>query len=164
MMVCFTAMAGSDIKVVQGDKKFLKTASGSATIEIIWEGATFDDQMPIQEKYMDIDNTCRYAAKGFAEKFNKKCKTVRIVEKANDVKYKFSMKLTKVDYFMNVMSFCPGMSTNIWGTMNIIDNKTGEVLVVISVSDLNGGNSPVLIESFSDSFEEMAEQIAKKLK
>ena len=49
------AFAGNPIKVVNGDKKFFKNAEGNVFLEVIYEGATFDDRMPLAEKYADIE-------------------------------------------------------------------------------------------------------------
>ena len=50
-----TAMAGSDIKVTEGNKKFLKTAEGNAILVFDWEGATFDNKEPLASKFSNLE-------------------------------------------------------------------------------------------------------------
>ena len=41
------AIAGNPIKVIKGDKKFFKNTEGNVFMEVIYDGATFDDKMPL---------------------------------------------------------------------------------------------------------------------
>lgn len=54
LLTMATAMAGSDLTVKRGNKKFIKEAKGVAALEFNFEGATFDDKMPLTDKYPDI--------------------------------------------------------------------------------------------------------------
>jgi len=155
-----TAMAGSDIKVLKGDKKFFKTAQGTAQLEIVWDQAKYDNRMPLTEQFKDMTKYAEASWNGFYETFNDKCKKVKVVRAANSYDYKFTMRVSNVDQYLKVMGFVPGPATKIWGTLTISDAKTGEELVIIDVDYVDGGASPSPFESFSDSFEKLAEEVA----
>lgn len=162
-MTCLSAMAGSDIKVTQGDKKFFKSAEGGATLEISWKDAKYDNgRETLEAHFGDMLTSIKEAAiAGFMQDFAKYSKKVNIVESSNDAKYKIVIKLTNVDQYYKVMGFVPGNATKIWGTLSISDTKSGEVLLEVSIDELDGGASPSPIETVSDSFEELAKQICK---
>lgn len=155
------AVAGSNISVVQGDKKFFKNALGKAVLEFVWDGATYDRKDPLKNHITDLDQLKPIAKSGFTETFNEKCKTVKIVEGAKDADYKFTMQVKNMDRYVKVMGWVPGPATKVWGTLTITDLKTGNVCVVIEVNEVDGGANPSPVESFSDCFEELAKQVAK---
>lgn len=158
---CLTAMAGSDIKVTEGNKKFLKTAEGNAVLVFDWDGATFDNKEPLTSKFSNLEELKKVAWNGFAETFNEKSKKVKVVADEANAKYKFAMKVTNMDQYFKVMGFVPGNATKVWGTMTITDLSTGEVLAIIEVKEVNGGANPSPDGSFSDCFEELAKQVSK---
>lgn len=158
---CMTAMAGSDIKVIEGNKKFLKTAEGNAVLVFDWDGATFDNKQPLAEKFSNLEGLKKIAWSGFEETFNEKSKKVKIVADENGAKYRFSMKVTNMDQYFKVMGFIPGNATKVWGTLTVTDLSTGEVLAVIEVKEVNGGANPSPDGSLSDCFEELAKQVSK---
>ena len=161
VMGCMTAMAGSDLKVVEGDKKFLKTASGNAVLIFDWEGATYDNKEPLTNHYSNLEQLKPIAWNGFVEEFNKKSKNVKVVKDATDARYQFSMQVTNMDMYVKVMSFIPSPATKVWGVMTVTDLQTGEVIAIIQVKEVNGGGNPSPDGSFSDCFEELGKQMAK---
>lgn len=160
-VVSISAMAGSDLTVIQGDKKFMKAADGNAVIEFVWDGATYDYKQPLAEKFENLEELKNVAWNGFAETFNKKSKKVKIVSDAAGARYKFVMQVKNMDQYFKVMGFIPGNATKVWGTMNVTDLQTGETIAVIEVKEVNGGANPSPNGSFSDCFEELAKQIVK---
>lgn len=160
-MTCMCAYAGLDIKVAQGDKKFMKTAEGKAVVEILWDGAQYDNKMPLEQKFDNLKECQAASLNGFKESLNDNSKKVKTVEDAKDATYKISIKITNVDQYFKVMGFVPGNATKIWGTLTISDAKSGDVLLVVDINEVDGGASPSPIETFSDSFEELAEQLTK---
>lgn len=110
---CMTAMAGSDIKVTEGNKKFLKTAEGNAILVFDWEGATFDNKEPLASKFSNLEELKNVAWNGFTETFNEKCKKVIIVADETNVKYKSAMKVTNIDQYFKVIGFVPGNATKV---------------------------------------------------
>ncbi len=160
-MISMNAMAGLDIKVTKGDKKFFKTAAGSAVVEFVWDGATYDKKEPLGKHFSNLNELMDLALKGFTETFNDKCKKVKVEGDLKDAQYKFTMKITNMDQYYKVMGFIPGNATKVWGTMTITDAGSGEELVVIDVDEVDGGANPNPNGSFCDCFEELAEQVAK---
>lgn len=163
LMLCITVMcafAGSDIKVMEGNKKFFKSAQGEALLTINWGQATYDYKKPLTEKFGDLEPYADASYSGFIDSFNDECKKVKIVPGSKNAKYQFTIDVTNVDQYIKVMGFVPGPATKIWGTLTITDIATGEKLLVVDIKSVDGGASPSPFESFSDSFEELAEQVA----
>jgi hypothetical protein len=153
--------AGNPLKVKEGNKKFFKTAEGGALLEIIYDGATFDGKMPLTEKYNDIKNKTKISYDGFVEEFSERSKNVQIVSKKDDANYKITVKVTKVDEFVNVMGFIPGPCIRVWGTLTITDIRDGSTLLVVDIDEIDGGSAPTTDRAFNDTFGELGERIAK---
>lgn len=156
-----TASAGLDISVTQGDKKFFKTAEGNAVLELLWDGATYDGKMPLEEKFTNLSYLKKVAYNGFEETFNDKSKKFKIVKDQSAAKYKITMKVSKMDQYFKVMGFIPGNATKVWGTLTVTEIATGNVVLVVNVDEVDGGANPSPDETFSDCFEELAEQLTK---
>lgn len=158
---CMTAFAGSDIKVVDGDKKFLKTAEGNAVLVINWDDATYDDKMPLAVHFSELENLKKIGWSGFAEEFNDRSKKVKVVKNEADAKYKFTLDVKKMDQYFKVMGFIPGNATKVWGTLTVTDLSNGNKIAVIDVKEVDGGANPSPDGSFSDCFEELGKQVSK---
>lgn len=116
--------------------------------------------MPLGEKWK-IDEVKKIAVFGFMEEFNDRCKKVEVVGDATDAKYKFTMKVTKMDQYFKVMGFVPGNATKVWGEFTITDIATGEVLVKAKIDEVNGGANPSPDGSISDCFEELGKEVSR---
>lgn len=154
--------AANPLTLKQGDKKFLKNAKGGALLEFIYDGATYDDRMPLTEKFPDIDKLKKLSWDGFVEEFNERCKTVKVVTKAEEANYKFTVKVTKIDQFINVMGFIPGPCVRAWGTLTVSDLKSGESLLVLDIDEIDGGSNPSPDGAYSDCFEELGKLFVKQ--
>lgn len=161
ILCLFASTYAADIYVVNGDKKFFKSASGNAVLEFVWENARYDNKMALEEHYSNLENLKAVAWNGFVETFNEKCKTVKVVRYASDAKYKMTMKVVNMDSYTKVMGFIPAPATKVWGTFTITDIATGEVLVEINVKEVDGGANPSPDGTFSDCFEELGKQVSK---
>lgn len=161
VLCLFTSAFASNINVIKGDKRFFKSASGNAILEFIWDDAQYDNKMALEEHYSDLENLKKVAWSGFVETFNEKCKTVKVVKNATIAKYKMTMKVENMDSYTKVMGFIPAPATKVWGIFTITDIKTGEVLVIIKVKEVNGGANPSPDGTFSDCFEELGKQVSK---
>ena len=161
MLVGITAFAGNPLKVIGGDKKFFKTAEGGALLEISYDGASFDGKKPLTEKYSDIPEKCKISYDGFVEEFSEKCKKVQIVKSAKEAKYKISIKVTKVDEFVNVMGWIAGPCIRVWGTLTITDINGGAPLLVVDIDEIDGGSATSTDGAFEDTFNELGRRIAK---
>lgn len=154
-----TALA-SDLNVTSGNKKFFKTAQGGVFLEFIWDGATYDGKMPLEEKFTELEAWKKTAWAGFKEEFDDNCKKAKIVSDIAEANYKITMKVTKMDQYVKVMGWIPAPATKVWGTLTITDVQTGEVLLTAEVEEVDGGANPVPEGTFSDCFEELGEQVA----
>lgn len=161
-MTCMMSMAGN-VKVLQGDKKFLKRNTGELLLEINWRNAQYDYRKPLKQEFPQFDKYAEASWSGFAQDFNDECDHMVVVRRSNTAKYKIVIDVTNVDQYLKVTGLLPGPATKIWGTLKIVDIATGEVMVLISFNEVNGGASPSPYESFSDSFEELGETVAEKL-
>lgn len=160
-LVNISAMAGLDISVTKGDKKFFKTSEGNAVLEIVWDGATYSKSESLSAHFDNFDELKKRAEASFTETFNKKCKKVKIADKAADTMYKLTLKVADMDQYVNVMGFIPGKATKIWDTITVSNVQTGEELVVIAVDEVDGGGNPSPDNSFADCFKELAVQVCK---
>ena len=160
-VAAIAVFAGNPLKVKDGNKKFFKTAEGGALLEIIYDGATFDDKMPLTEKYGDMANKTKISYDGFVEEFSERNKKVKIVTKKEDAKYKITVKVTKVDEFFNVMGFVAGPCIRVWGTLTITDTSDGSTLLVVDIDEIDGGSALNVDRAFNDTFGELGERVSK---
>lgn len=155
------AFAGNPIKVVNGDKKFFKNAEGKVFLEVIYEGATFDDRMPLNERYSDIEAKTIISYNGFIEEFVERNTALKFVETIEEATYKMTIQVTKVDEFFNVMGWVAGPCIRVWGTLTITDVKSGDSLLVVEIDEIDGGGAPTVDRAFNDTFGELGKRIAK---
>ena len=152
-IIATVAFAANPIKVVSGDKKFFKSAEGNIYLEVKYDGASFDDRMPLTEKYDDMESKTTISYDGFIEEFkdnNKKMDFVTI-----------TIQVTKIDEFINVMGWIPGPCIRVWGTLTVTDVKSGESLLVVEIDEIDGGSAPTTDRAFNDAFGKLGEKIAK---
>lgn len=155
------AFAGNPIKVIGGDKKFFKNAEGAMLLEISYAGATFDGKMPLTDKYRDIPEKTRISYDGFIEEFSDKNNKITFVKDASQAKYKMSIKITKIDEFVNVMGFIPGPCIRAWGTLTVTAIGSNDPLLVVDIDEVDGGSAPTTDRAFNDTFGELGKRIAK---
>lgn len=153
--------AGNPLKVTNGDKKFFKTAEGGCLVEINYDGASFDGKMPLTEKYSDMEAKKKISYEGFVEEFEDHNKKMKITKDAASAKYKMTIKVTKVDEFINVMGFVSGPCIRVWGTLTITDINGGAPLLVVDIDEIDGGSAFNTDRAFNDTFGELGERIAK---
>ena len=162
VMVATVTFAANPLKVVNGDKKFFKNAEGTVFLEVIYdESATFDDKMPLTEKYNNLDEKATIAYNGFIEEFSERNKKLQFVNTEEEATYKITVRVTKVDEFVNIMGFIPGPCIRVWGTLTVTDVKSGEALLVVDIDEIDGGSAPTTDAAFNDTFGELGKSIAK---
>ena len=161
VMVATITFAANPIKVVNGDKKFFKNAEGTVFLEVIYEGATFDDKMPLTEKYDNVEEMTTISYDGFIEEFSERNSRLSFVKTEEEATYKMTIKVTKVDEFINIMGFIPGPCIRVWGTLTITDVKSGDTLLVVEIDEIDGGSAPTTDRAFNDTFGELGQKIAK---
>ena len=160
-IIATVAFAANPLKVVNGDKKFFKNAEGTVFLEVIYEGASFDDKMPLTEKYDNMEEKTTLSYNGFIEEFSERNDKLQFVKTEEEATYKMTIRVTKVDEFINVMGFIPGPCIRVWGTLTVTDVKTGESLIVVEIDEIDGGSAPTSDRAFNDTFGELGEKIAK---
>ena len=156
------AFASNPLKVVSGDKKFFKSAEGNVFLEVIYDdNATFDGKMPLTEKYDNLEEKTTISYEGFIEEFSDRNSKLKFVKTEEEATYKMTIRVTKVDEFINVMGFIPGPCVRIWGTLTVTDVKSGESLIVVEIDEIDGGSAPTTDRAFNDVFGKLGEKIAK---
>ena len=80
VMVATVTFAANPLKVLNGDKKFFKNAEGTVFLEVIYDGATFDDKMPLTEKYDNMEEKTTISYNGFIEEFSQRNKKLQFVK------------------------------------------------------------------------------------
>ena len=161
-IIATVTFAANPLKVVNGDKKFFKNAEGTVFLEVIYdESATFDDKMPLTEKYDNMEEKTTISYNGFIEEFCERNKKLQFVKTEEEATYKITIRVTKVDEFINVMGFIPGPCIRVWGTFTVTDAKSGETLLVVDIDEIDGGSAPTTDRAFNDTFGKLGEKIAK---
>ena len=160
-IVTTVAFAANPIKVINGDKKFFKSAEGNVILEVIYDDATFDDKMPLTEKYSNIDEKTEISYNSFVEVFSQRNSKLNFVKDEAEAKYKMTIRVTKVDEFVNIMGFIPGPCIRVWGTLTVTDAKTGDSLLVVEIVEIDGGSAATTDRAFNDTFGELGQKIAK---
>ena len=160
-IIATVAFAANPIKVVSGDKKFFKSAEGNIYLEVKYEGASFDDKMPLTEKYNDMESKTTISYNGFIEEFKDNNKKMDFVTTESEANYKITIQVTKIDEFINVMGWIPGPCIRVWGTLTVTDVKSGESLLVVDIDEIDGGSAPTTDRAFNDAFGKLGEKIAK---
>ncbi len=156
------AFAGNPLKVVNGDKKFFKSAEGKVFLEVIYnDDATYDGKMPLSEKYNDLDAKTTISYNGFIEEFTDSNSNMTFVKDVAEADYKMTINVTKIDEFVNVMGWVPGPCIRVWGTLTVTDTKTGNTMIVVDIDEIDGGSSPTTDRAFNDTFGELGKRIAK---
>ena len=161
-IIATVVFAANPLKVVNGDKKFFKSAEGTVFLEVIYdEGATFDDRMPLTEKYDNLEEKTTISYNGFIEEFSERNKKLQFVKTEKEATYKITIRVTKVDEFFNIMGFIPGPCIRVWGTLTVTDVKSGEALLVVDIDEIDGGSAPSTDAAFNDTFGKLGQAIAK---
>ena len=161
VMVATVTFAANPLKVLNGDKKFFKNAEGTVFLEVIYHGATFDDKMPLTEKYDNMEEKTTISYNGFIEEFSQRNKKLQFVKTEAEATYKITIKVTKVDEFVNIMGFIPGPCIRVWGTFTVTDAKSGEALLVVDIDEIDGGSAPTTDAALNDTFGELGQAIAR---
>lgn len=161
VMVATVTFAANPLKVLNGDKKFFKNAEGTVFLEVIYDGATFDDKMPLTEKYDNMEEKTTISYNGFIEEFSQRNKKLQFVKTEAEATYKITIKVTKVDEFVNIMGFIPGPCIRVWGTFTVTDAKSGEALLVVDIDEIDGGSAPTTDAALNDTFGELGQAIAR---
>ena len=162
LLMCVSVFAGSPVKVVNG-KKAIKTIfseKGSSFLEFDWKDAQYSDDKSLKEQWGDkYDYFIKACEENFQKGFNEENKGLSI-DKNGDAKYKFFVKVKKLDKYFNVMNIVPGHTVKIWGTV-IVTSQNGENVVEIEVDGMKGSRDSSPEDCYGKAFKILGERIAK---
>lgn len=154
---CLTAMAGSELKVEKGDKKDLKE-NVKVYINFDWEGATWDNRIPLTEQLGgDYQDNINGAEDAFISEFNK-IKGMILSKDPTDSEYTAIFKTTKMDGHMGV-GLKIGWESIVWGTFTIY--KDGTIIYQVKITDFEGPKDLSRDDSISKVYKKLAQKIKK---
>ena len=158
LLLCsIVAMASNPLKAIEGKKNLstIMRSKGKALIVFDWSEAKYDKDKDLKEKLgNDYDFVLSDCEKSFIKGFNGK-------SNASEATYKFILKVTCIDRYFSVMSFVPKHEAKMWGSLEIVDVKTKESLVKITIDEAEDGKDSVPRECFGKTFFNLAERVAK---
>lgn len=160
---CVTAMAGDDIKLSSGSVAPLKDGGVGCVVLDVAE-AQFDNKKPLKqdERFANIDEQIPECTKEFIREFNDNAKKFKMTDNADEAKYLFTVKITNLDTFVNVMSFKGGVGIKVWGTITITEKATGNSVAIFNIEE--EGNSGMTYNiAVEETFEGIAKFLAKKI-
>lgn len=158
--VSMAAMAGDDLKVKRGDFKEFKNG-GIGIVNFDLSNAKYDNKKDLIREYPNLNNLMQGVQREFIREFNDEAKRFRIVESSDTDCYVINITINNVDRYYNAFSFKPGITTKLFGEIEILAPDGREVCYVI-IDDLQNtgiGND----ESFEEAFEELGETLAKRI-
>lgn len=165
LLLCsIVAMASNPLKAIEGKKNLstIMRSKGKALIVFDWSEAKYDKDKDLKEKLgNDYDFVLSDCEKSFIKGFNEKSKKIKLAKDASEATYKFILKVTCIDRYFSVMSFVPKHEAKMWGSLEIVDVKTKESLVKITIDEAEDGKDFVPRECFGKTFFNLAERVAK---
>lgn len=159
---CITAMAGSDFELREGSFASLKDG-GTAVVTINMTDTKFDNKMPLREdgRFANVDELIPGYLSEFIKEFNKRSKKMSAVS-SGDAQYTIDINITNLDVYVKVWPITIP-ATKLWGTATVINNSTGEKVVVADITELEGMGGTYAISTES-ALENIAEELAKHIK
>jgi hypothetical protein len=97
----------------------------------------------------------------FIKEFNKRSKKMSAVS-SGDAQYTIDVTITNLDVYVKVWPITIP-ATKLWGTATVINNSTGEKVVVADITELEGMGGTYAISTES-ALENIAEELAKHIK
>lgn len=154
------AMAGDDLPKRSGSLAELKNG-GTGIVTFDFKGAVYDKDKPLEMEYRNLDDLMEGVKGEFIREFNEEAKKFRMLHKREAGCYVFNVKVTKMDRYVNVFAWKPGITTKIFGTIRVL-NPEGDEIAMFEIDDVQ--NEGIGIDaSFEEAFEELAETLAKKV-
>ncbi|MDR0828912.1 MAG: hypothetical protein LBN95_02220 [Prevotellaceae bacterium] len=141
--------AGNPVSVKSGDVSVLKDVT-TALLELDFsnatvEGKTIDEYLESRgsDFVRDFPQDKEYSALMFAAQYNKKNKGLHVATDVSDAVLKFVIHVDKLDYGNAHGQFMPFASAKsggciISGTIDIIDLKTNEIVLTLSIDEVKG--------------------------
>ena len=162
-MFSMAAMAANPVTVVSGSTSFLKE-NAEAVVSFNWEETQWKDGGLFKEE-VDAEEFSKYTASApakFKEGFNQKSKHLRIGDNKEKAKYAINIKVLKIDYFFSVMSIVPGHKHTVWARIEVVDQKSKEVVCTLHVERLKGARDFIVDDSFYKCFSALGQAVAQQ--
>jgi len=168
-----TLFAGKPVTVKSGNISVLKESS-TAHLEIDFSNAKVDNKSLAEhlrnskdESLKDLNDAKGMAEFYFTARFNNYSgKRMYIKEDVQDVDYKIVVRVSSIDVGNDAGAFIPyapatagGMA--LFGTVDIIDMNTKNVVCTINVENLKGESSPSIRLRMILAFQQLAESMRK---
>lgn len=161
---CLTAMAGDDIKLTKGSVASLKEG-GVGCVALDMKSTTFDRKEPLRKdtRFADVDSWMPEFKKEFIREFNDNSKKFTLTDNEADARYKFTVVITNLDVYVNVMSFKGAAGITLWGSVTITDMTDGSTVAEYTIDE--EGNSGFTNQiALEEGFEGIAKFLAKRIK
>ena len=164
VLLSMSAFAGNPLSVENSKvnlKDFLKK-DAVACLVIDWKGAKYDNKKAVEEELgSDYDFVKKDCAEMFIEGFNDKSKGLKLQGDESGAAYRFEIKVTNLDTFVNVMGFGARTEAKMWGTLKIVDAASGDTLAEIKIDEAEDGTDYVRREAYGKTFLLLGARIAK---
>lgn len=155
--------AGNPLKITNSTvalKQFMKERA-KASLVIDWSKAQYDNKKSASAElgndYNFIKEDC---VNKLIEGFNAKSKGIKLTKDEKDTEYKFTITVSNLDSFLNVMGFGPRWEAKMWGILKITDAKGGTVAEV-DITEAEDGTDYVRREAFGKTFMLLGYKISK---
>lgn len=160
---CMAAIAGDDIKLVNGSVASLKNG-GTGCVVLDMTETTFDNKSPLRSdaRFHNVDAQLPECTSEFIREFNGTSKKFKLADNKEDAQYEFYVKITNLDVFVNVMSFKGGVGIKLWGDVVIKDKSTGENVAEFQIDEESNSGFTYQI-ALEEGFEGIAKFLAKKI-
>lgn len=160
---CVAAIAGDEIKLSSGSVATLKDG-GTGCVVLDIAKAKFDNKKPLKqdERFANVGSQIPECTKEFIREFNEKAKKFKMTDKAKEAKYLFTVKITNVDTYVNVMSFKGGVGIKLWGSVTIKEKATNKEIAVYTIDEEDNSGFTYQI-ALEEAFEGIAKFLAKRI-
>ncbi len=154
-----SAMAGSKIKVTEGNQDILKEEA-TAVFKIDYSNAKWADKGDFKAwSGKDYDSRVKKNTAGFIEAFNKNAKLK--LQESGDAKYTMTFKAGDLDRKQKATGMWGQFCTSVSGTMEVVDNATGNVVLKFDVTDVRGSVDFDYTDSITKGYVAVAKEINK---
>ncbi len=159
LLVAVTAMAGSKVKVVDGDKSVLKEKA-TAALTIDYSNARWE----VKEDFKtwcgsDYEDRVNKTTAIFVSSFNDNSSNLKI---GNDnAKYDMVFTVTNMERHDSFTGMWGQCKVYVTGTIKIIDKASGNAVCTLQVDKCSGGADFVVTDGMVKCFKSLAKEVAK---
>lgn len=159
LMAAFSAMAGSKVKIADGDKDVLKETAVAA-LKIDYSSAVWEDQGDFKTWCgSDYDDRVTKTTTAYVESFNSNSKGLQIG--ASNVKYDMVFNIKSMERHQSFTGVWGQCKVYVTGTISIIDKTSGKTVLTINVDKCGGGTDFVVTDGMVKCFKSLGKEVAK---